>query len=116
MGQNGCDVRWVLYWQGHKDTFTFFITDTGASAKVFLSVHLMHRPPKPPVAPMATLPNSHSYSAFDSPPHDVNLPAGAQPGDMEVGKGVVDLLRLFPESGKGNVRRLSVPIRSARER
>lgn len=103
-------LRSTLYdaWQGHKETFTFFVTDTGASARAFLLICLMHRPYRPPSARLSTLPSSTAVD--NSLSSEAALPSGAQAGDVVLGKGFVDLLELFPTGGKGNLRRVAVPM------
>eukprot|EP00903_Cladosiphon_okamuranus_P017743 g16333.t1 len=110
-------------WRG-RETFTFFVTDTGNS-KAFLAIQILYRPLRSPSS-SSTSPSDQrppplrretsGLSTSTSPPR--SLPGG-RPGDVVIGEGFVDLLGLFPPVDatytpgalKGNSRRVAVPMR-----
>ncbi|CAN0216043.1 unnamed protein product [Pylaiella littoralis] len=98
---------------GGRETFTFFVTDTGSS-KAFLGIQLLYRPTRPPLAQSLPPPPTLRREASSA-----SLPAGSRAGDVVIGEGFVDLLGLFPVvhgtytpgALKGNSRRVAVPLR-----
>lgn len=99
--------------QGGRETFTFFVTDTGSS-KAYLGIQLLYRPTRPPLTTRSKPPQTLQREASSA-----SLPAGSRPGDVVIGEGFVDLLGLFPVvhgtytpgALKGNSRRVAVPMR-----
>jgi len=127
-----CRTTLLYSIKGGRETFTFFVTDTGNS-QALLSIQLWYRPLRPPTTPAHA--SRHSGANIQTPPpppqhretSGLALPPGpgngngngSRPGDVVIGEGFVDLLGLFPViqgtytpgALKGNARRVAVPLR-----
>lgn len=104
--------------QGGRETFAFFVTDTGNS-KAFLAIQILYRPLRSPSRSSNQAPPPLRRETSGSAPSPARSLPGGRPGDVVIGEGFVDLLSLFPVVDgtytpgvlKGNSRRVAVPMR-----